>query len=406
VETIVEPDCELVDLVERARAGEQTAFRDLYDSFAASAYRVAAGVLGRGPAAEDAVQDAFVAVFGHLDQIREPSAFKGFLLRSVRNKAIDIVRRDRLIPMDPWDLPEDASPVAVAEAPDIDEHLADEEALEVARTALTALGERDAMALTLAEAGGLDGNDLADALGVDNRSHAYVIVNRAKGRFRVAAGALLLVRHGRNCSDLKKLLADTGPFSPAVVRKVNAHVKDCDTCRHRRTLLLDSPEMAYALEGPAPDAAVLERMWETVATAVTGSAGSFLRRAALVGGIVIVAFLALLGAAAWGGGSEVQPEPVAATAPLESTTTAPATTTGPPLITLPVEAPPSEGEPRDSPTTTRSRSSSSDSSSGSDGGGASTATSRPPRTRHSTTTTTKPSTPPSTIKPGSGPPIR
>lgn len=247
------------ELVVRARAGDRAALGDLYSSFVDVAHRVASSVLGPGQDAEDVVQEAFIRVFARLDSIRDPSAFKPYLLSAVRNAAITIWNDRRCLPVDPWDLPESSAsavdPVVAAPAPAPGEYVELEDAVGAARDALAALGSRDATALCLAEAGELDGHDLAQALGASDRSHAYVIVHRARCRFTTAVGAALLVRNGRKCAVLKHELGESAAFTVGTLKCVERHIKTCDTCRHRRALLMDHPEMAHALEGVPPTVA-------------------------------------------------------------------------------------------------------------------------------------------------------
>lgn len=236
-------DAEVVaGLVESARRGDQAAFRSLYDLHVRAAFGVAVGILGRGDDAEDVVQESFVKLFGRLGDLDEPRAFGAWLLRTVRNRAIDVARSSKVSSLDPWDLPEDAEPVAAEpdHGVDMTAGLALAEAREVVDAAFGALGERDATALRLSALSDVDGESLATALAVDSRQHAYTILNRARSRFRVAAGAFLLTRHGRSCDRLRQLLAggDEG-FSASLVRTVHGHVRECETCERRRSLLLE-----------------------------------------------------------------------------------------------------------------------------------------------------------------------
>jgi len=84
------------ELVARVLAGDAEAVRELVRRHLRAAHSVARAVLGNVADAEDACQDAFAAVFARLDQCRPASAFRPWLLRCVRNRAISIRRRQQV----------------------------------------------------------------------------------------------------------------------------------------------------------------------------------------------------------------------------------------------------------------------------------------------------------------------
>ena len=83
-------------LVVSARAGERWAAEALLRRHTDMAQGLAMRLLGRNDEAEDVVQDAFLAVLSHLDQLREPQAFAAFLGSVVVRKVRHLVRRRRL----------------------------------------------------------------------------------------------------------------------------------------------------------------------------------------------------------------------------------------------------------------------------------------------------------------------
>ncbi|MDQ6712781.1 MAG: sigma-70 family RNA polymerase sigma factor, partial [Candidatus Dormibacteraeota bacterium] len=81
------------DVIDQLIAGNSQAIEMLYDRYARLAFGVALKILGERTAAEDVVQEAFVAVW------RNAAAFdpargqiRSWLLRIVRNRAIDRLR--------------------------------------------------------------------------------------------------------------------------------------------------------------------------------------------------------------------------------------------------------------------------------------------------------------------------
>jgi RNA polymerase sigma-70 factor (ECF subfamily) len=82
-------------LVERAGRGDREAFAVLVERRAASAYRMAAAILGDPDAAHDVVQEAFVSAWVHLPGLRDLDRFDAWLNRIVRNACRDALRRRR-----------------------------------------------------------------------------------------------------------------------------------------------------------------------------------------------------------------------------------------------------------------------------------------------------------------------
>ena len=70
-------------LVKRARRGDLDAFERVVQRYQCAAIAYAFSILGDYHAAEDAVQEAFVAVWRNLDSLRDPKAFQGWLRRLV-----------------------------------------------------------------------------------------------------------------------------------------------------------------------------------------------------------------------------------------------------------------------------------------------------------------------------------
>jgi RNA polymerase sigma-70 factor, ECF subfamily len=81
------------DLLARMRRGDRPAMDELFRRYRGAAYRVAYRLLGNEADALDAVQNAFIKVFTHLDGFEGRSSFKTWLLRVVSNAALDLGRR-------------------------------------------------------------------------------------------------------------------------------------------------------------------------------------------------------------------------------------------------------------------------------------------------------------------------
>ncbi|OLD00823.1 MAG: hypothetical protein AUI33_00040 [Ignavibacteria bacterium 13_1_40CM_2_61_4] len=73
------------DLVARAQAGDQTAFRDLYRQHAGRVYALCLRLTGDAYAAEERTQDVFVRLWDKLRLFRGESAFSSWLHRLAVN---------------------------------------------------------------------------------------------------------------------------------------------------------------------------------------------------------------------------------------------------------------------------------------------------------------------------------
>lgn len=84
------------DLIQMISRGEVEALEAIYDRYAGLSYSLALRVLGDREAAEEVVQDAFVALWRRSDTYN-PMAGRvhSWLLRIVRNRAIDELRRQK-----------------------------------------------------------------------------------------------------------------------------------------------------------------------------------------------------------------------------------------------------------------------------------------------------------------------
>jgi RNA polymerase sigma-70 factor (ECF subfamily) len=77
----------------RAKSGDVAAFEMLVRSHQQIALRVAYLVVGDGGVAEDVTQEAFVKAYRALPRFRDEAAFRPWLLRIVRNEALNHQRR-------------------------------------------------------------------------------------------------------------------------------------------------------------------------------------------------------------------------------------------------------------------------------------------------------------------------
>jgi RNA polymerase sigma-70 factor (ECF subfamily) len=147
----------VVALVSRS---DETALAELYDRFGRVAYGLALRVLRDATLAEDAVQDAFLAVWRTADRfVPERGKASTWLLTLVHRRAVDAVRREerrRTEPLDPADEP-------VGDATDDVAWLRFER--ERVQDALATLPDQQRETLELAYYGGYTQSELAERLG-------------------------------------------------------------------------------------------------------------------------------------------------------------------------------------------------------------------------------------------------
>ncbi len=86
----MESDAELVQAVLN---GRREAFADLVRRYERAVRATALDVLGDHHAAQDVAQDAFVAAYEKLGELRKSAAFGGWVVRIAHNHAVNAVRR-------------------------------------------------------------------------------------------------------------------------------------------------------------------------------------------------------------------------------------------------------------------------------------------------------------------------
>jgi RNA polymerase sigma-70 factor, ECF subfamily len=80
---------DVAELVERTRSGDAAAADRLVRLHLGAAHAVAFSVTRNTQDAEDVAQDAFVQALERLDECRDPARFAGWLIRIVRNRALN-----------------------------------------------------------------------------------------------------------------------------------------------------------------------------------------------------------------------------------------------------------------------------------------------------------------------------
>lgn len=252
-------------LVARHLAGDRSALAAIYDRYADSLYDTAAAMTRQRHDAADVLQDVFVAAAERMGQLREPDKLKPWLFAILRNEVYRRTRRQRRTVATDF-----TDPVAEMTAPSqpADEGSAVEldELASLVRAAAAGLDERDQLVLELSVRQGLQGDDLAAALGVSTQQ-GYGLVHRMRQRTERSLGAYCVARAGRkDCAELAEILRGwDGEFSVLIRKRVARHVDGCDVCERRRRGIAP-----FALFGAAPALAAPSELRERVLAAAGG----------------------------------------------------------------------------------------------------------------------------------------
>ncbi|MBI2704786.1 MAG: sigma-70 family RNA polymerase sigma factor [Actinobacteria bacterium] len=234
------------ELVPAARAGDDNAFAALFDEWFDPVFDAARRIVDDNGVAAEVAQDTFLSVWQHLGDLREPSTFGAFALRTARNRALNRSAKERRsVAVDDIEL---VSVIDDAKrSSDASEPLSRREGDALVWAASVALGERDTSILDLHLRHGLTAPELADELGV-TPNNAHQLLFRMKKKLGAAIEAWVLWKGGSpSCADLSLDLDRAGVqrFSADAVRVINRHVEGCSRCGDRKAAML-APEALFA----------------------------------------------------------------------------------------------------------------------------------------------------------------
>ncbi len=228
-------------------AGDRAALATIYDRYGATLYDTAAAMTRNRDDASDITQDVFVVAAERLGQLRDRSRLKPWLFAILRNEVYRRSRnRERVVPTD---FTEPTAEMTLPSRPADDaSDLQYRELAELVRGAAFGLDERDQLVLEYSVRQGLQGDDLAAALGV-SAQQSYGLVHRMRQRTERSLGAYCVARRGRNdCAELAEILRGwDGEFSVLIRKRVARHIDGCETCERSRRKLAP-----LALFGAAP----------------------------------------------------------------------------------------------------------------------------------------------------------
>jgi len=254
-------------LVQQILGGDTAALSVLYDRYADRIHTMCVHMLRNDDEAADVTAEVFLTAAERLEQLRDHDKLRPWLYAIARNEVFRRTRHrrretsldalgatglalgaDEALDLDEFEFEPSDSPTAVADvvhledrapgAADIglDAGASSSDLANLLQDASAGLDERDRMVLELHLAQGLDGQELADALGV-SRDNGYQLVHRMKERLERATSALLIARSGRSLCDGLDEVADTwdGNFSVLWRKRFARHIERCERCSSLRS---------------------------------------------------------------------------------------------------------------------------------------------------------------------------
>lgn len=230
------------DLVEAARGGDGDSFASVYDRYRDPIHDFCYSVLRDPHESADALHETFLQAWTKLDQLRDPSRLRPWLYAIARHECYRRCRdRARTHPSD--EVPE---MIERSESVDqVADHIHDAVLRETVWAAAASLSASDRALLDLQLRQGLEGNELAAAVGV-SIGHLHVLTSRLRSKLESALGSLMVARLGReDCAELAELLDGwDGRYSSVIRKRVARHVDGCEECAERRSRL--RPAALYA----------------------------------------------------------------------------------------------------------------------------------------------------------------
>jgi len=144
-------------LIERARAGDATAFDTLVRAYMEQAFRVAFRVVGHREDAEDLVQEAFLAAHQYLDSFEVGRPFGPWLMRIVVNRGANLRRSRARRSTEP-------ETEGVSDAPSALEESEWRDTGRVLQDALATLSERQRLIVTMFEVDGMSSAEIGEMM--------------------------------------------------------------------------------------------------------------------------------------------------------------------------------------------------------------------------------------------------
>lgn len=236
-------------LVTAFLAGDRSAFGAIYDRYGDRIHSYSLNMLRQPDRAAEVTLATCLDAAETMEELEDPADLRSWLFR---------LARDRL---------RSETGAGVADGREEGDPSLREQVLD----ATDDLGERDRHLMMLHLVEGLEGRDLAKAMGVAE-SNLEVLVSRMRRQLEGAIGPLLIARLGSvDCDEVDGVLGDWGGvYEPKVRARLNRHIGGCEECRQRRALLLSPSAALPGIMFVAAPARLRDRVLESVVVETPG----------------------------------------------------------------------------------------------------------------------------------------
>jgi RNA polymerase sigma factor (sigma-70 family) len=260
------------ELVRAAAAGDRAAFAAIYDRYANQLHDFCIGMLRNREAAADCVQDSFCIAAKSFSKLRDPAKLRPWLYAIARYEALRCLRarkREQTVEEVPEVTDRGPGPTTLVRR---------NELVDLIATAAGGLSDRDQAVYELAYRQGLEGAELAEALGV-SASNAKKMAQRLRETVERSLGALLVSwsvrKNVHTCADLAEILDGwDGKFTVLMRKRISRHIDSCPTCDERRRQLVNPVALlgSTSLVIPAP-VALRQRTLDRIELSSSASSG-------------------------------------------------------------------------------------------------------------------------------------
>lgn len=230
-----------------AADGDSRAFAAIYKRYHQELYRYCLAILGDPQDAQDALQEAMVAVMRALPGERREIRLKPWLYRIAHNTSIDFLRKRR--PAQPLD--------GETELPDrsIEDSIETKARLRQLVSDLKALPERQRGALVMRELSGLSFEEIASSLNTSAQVARQTVYEARVSLEQITEGREMV------CGEVKRVLSD-GDGRILRRREIRSHLRSCEGCRDFQSAIKarQSDLASLAPLAPAASAGILESL--------------------------------------------------------------------------------------------------------------------------------------------------
>ena len=157
-------------LVAAAKGGDAAAFEELVNRYERKIFRLTMNITRNREDAEDAMQDAFIKAYSHLDKFHEDSRFYTWLVRIAANEALMRLRKRRpnQISLDePIETDDDFIPQQIEDwGPSPEQRFAQTEMRDILRGVIEELTPDFRIVFVLRDVEGLSTEETAEAVGI------------------------------------------------------------------------------------------------------------------------------------------------------------------------------------------------------------------------------------------------